>query len=120
MNNKYEIEFHHGNLCPVCAADHGTPPWGENGNDPNYDTCLCCGIEFGRDDLWPEDIEYYRKNWLKHGATWTLRKYQPEGWSLRTQLSAIFSEEEVNNCIAQIPEFKIAYGLVPTGFKRDW
>jgi hypothetical protein len=64
-------------------------PWGEYGDCPSFDICLCCGTEFGYDDCFLEDVKISREEWLKMGNTWFCPEYKPENWSLEEQLKNI-------------------------------
>lgn len=69
--------------------DDGEPPWGEDGDEPSYDICLCCGAEFGFDDYTIELIRGYRQKWIDTGAKWAYPEFRPEDWNLEKQLEHI-------------------------------
>lgn len=78
--------------CRVCGYLQDDPPWGENGNCPNYDICDCCGVEFGYEDCNLTSILTFRNQWLKNGAKWKNFKYKPINWSLEEQIKNIPKE----------------------------
>jgi hypothetical protein len=79
--------MHNNNMyCPVCGLEQNEPPWGDDGKNPSFDICDCCGVEFGYEDSTPESIESYRKKWIAEGAKW---KRKPENWNLEKQLNNI-------------------------------
>ncbi|MGW3351445.1 hypothetical protein ACWDA3_49795 [Nonomuraea rubra] len=34
------------NECRVCGLSQADPPWGEDGQNPTWAICHCCGTEF--------------------------------------------------------------------------
>jgi len=37
--------------CPICGfPDLDEPPYDSDGENPSFDICPCCGIEFGYED----------------------------------------------------------------------
>lgn len=40
--------------CPACGFELNGPPW--RGEDPSWNICPCCGIEFGYDEY---DSEFF-------------------------------------------------------------
>ena len=87
-NNKPEY------YCRVCGLFQGQnyPPWGWDGKCPSFDICECCGIEFGYNDCFLEDVKKARKEWLDKGAPWDSPEEKPQNWSLEDQLKNIPSE----------------------------
>ncbi|GKX55261.1 hypothetical protein SOASR030_13730 [Leminorella grimontii] len=79
-------------ICRVCGAAQLEPPWGDDGDSPNYDICDCCGAEFGYEDASLDTLKVYRAKWLGNGANWNHKKSQPDDWSLEAQLSRIPQE----------------------------
>ena len=66
-------------MCPVC----GYPDLDEK--PANHEICPSCGTQFGYDDyLRPH--EKLRQQWLKSGANWFLKGYEPYRWNAFTQL----------------------------------
>lgn len=80
--------------CRVCGLKQQTPPWSKDGQ-PSFDICLCCGAEFGCDDVKAIDILHRRKDWLASGAVWRDPSSQPQGWSLMAQLEEIPSKYQL-------------------------
>ena len=78
--------------CRVCGLDQGEPPWGEYGDCPTFGICFCCGVEFGYQDCFPEDVERYRNEWLAKGAPWRDPEEKPDNWSLEEQMKNIPDE----------------------------
>lgn len=72
--------------CHVCGLEQEEAPWGEDGNTPSFDLCMCCGIQFGYEDIVYEVIERYRENWIENGAEWFQPKFKPQEWDLNEQL----------------------------------
>lgn len=57
-------------LCRVCGYYSEEPPWGLTGDEPTFDICPCCGVEWGYEDATQLAIERYRNAWLASGAQW--------------------------------------------------
>jgi len=82
-------------ICRVCGFCYSNYcPWGEDGETPTYDHCVCCGCEFGfdDDDMAGEGILSYRSRWLNRGAIFFMLSERPENWSLEDQLKNIPEE----------------------------
>lgn len=75
--------------CRVCELIQGEEPWGENGENPNFDICDCCGTEFGYQDCTKESVKANRKRWLEGGANWSVLKEKPKDWDIEKQLQNI-------------------------------
>jgi hypothetical protein len=80
------IKEHH---CRVCGLYNEDPPWGDDGNSPNYEFCPCCGIEFGNQDYTIESAKANRSKWINKGAIWDSPKEKPDDWNLEEQLKQI-------------------------------
>jgi hypothetical protein len=79
-------------LCLVCGTDDeafGDPPWGSSGQDPSYDFCVCCGVEFGYGDASIKGIRRWRDRWVSGGMEWREPTCRPEAWSAGPQLAAL-------------------------------
>lgn len=76
-------------FCRVCGIWNEAPPWGDDGDSPEYDYCVCCGVEHGYQDISPAGVRQFREKWLKKGAQWDDPKFKPENWDLEKQLSQI-------------------------------
>lgn len=48
-------------FCRICGLYSEDKPWGEDGNCPTYEFCLCCGVEFGYEDYTVESVINYRE-----------------------------------------------------------
>jgi len=64
-------------------------PWGETGEDPTWDICSCCGVEWGDGDFTLEETRTLRAKWIAKGANWFDPKEKPESWNLEQQLEQI-------------------------------
>ena len=74
-------------ICRCCGWSFGDYfPWGEDGNDPSFDICDCCGCEAGNEDYAPGLLDRYRQNWLDNGAKWHDSKTKPVDWDDGRQL----------------------------------
>lgn len=80
-------------ICFVCGLDledvGEDPPWGRDGDDPSYDFCPCCGVEFGYQDFSLEGVRAYRARWLGGGQRWYRPQLQPAGWDAGAQLEQL-------------------------------
>lgn len=75
--------------CRVCGLYLSYQPWGEDGNDPTYEICPCCGVEFGYEDYSKSSIQEYRKQWIDNGCKWFILSKKPTNWSFKIQSSQI-------------------------------
>lgn len=89
-NKTINKEKNRNRFCHICGYKLGFSPWGEDGNNPSYEICPCCGAEFGCDDYTSKSIKAYREKWIKSGAKWFNPSMKPDNWDLKKQL---------NNCI---------------------
>jgi hypothetical protein len=80
--------------CRVCGLfqDEDLPPWGLDGRSPSFNICACCGVEFGYQDCFPEDVKLFREKWIKKGSPWRFPEEKPTKWSLEEQLKNIPQE----------------------------
>jgi len=76
-------------VCRVCGLIQDEEPWGENGDNPNFAICACCGAEFGYEDCTKESVKAHRKRWLEAGANWWALKEEPKDWDIEKQLQNI-------------------------------
>ncbi len=73
-------------ICPVCGYDElGAPPYDEKG-EPSFDTCPCCGFEYGLDD-YEIGFEDYREKWALNGFKWADESKKPKDWDVTVQLN---------------------------------
>jgi hypothetical protein len=82
------MENGHTNYCRVCGLHYVDTPW-EDGIYPSFDICVCCGVEFGNEDVSIHSIREYRNNWIKKGAIWNSEIHKPANWNLEGQLKNI-------------------------------
>lgn len=79
--------------CRVCGFDHFPDwPWGEDGKQPSYDICLCCGVQFGIEDETVGGCHSLRKHWveMQQCAFWSLPTVEPPpDWSPSRQLRRV-------------------------------
>ncbi len=75
--------------CRVCGLYITTKPWGNDGQNPTFEICPCCGVEFGNEDYSLDSIRNFRKEWLGKGAPWFDPKQKPLNWILEDQLQSI-------------------------------
>ena len=59
-------------VCRVCGFELGFHPWGEDGTDPSFDICPCCGTEFGYQDTLLSAIIKARQRWIDRGTRWLI------------------------------------------------
>jgi hypothetical protein len=78
--------------CRVCGLLCPEPPWGEDGNSPDFSICVCCGAEAGYEDCIPKAARAYRERWVSGGAKWIDDQYRPKEWSLEEQLAHVPKE----------------------------
>lgn len=77
-------------FCHVCGFNlQDEAPWGEDGLDPTFVICDCCGVEYGYEDVTEAGVARYREEWIQSGANWSSPKLRPPNWSLQEQLSNI-------------------------------
>lgn len=95
-------------LCPCCGYPELTtiayeksggdglirglnPPYSAYFGQASYETCPCCGFEFGNDDepgtMDEISFEQFLAKWSLAGENWFEEEKKPERWSLKTQLS---------------------------------
>ncbi len=78
------------NYCRICGFYYENYyPWGESCDSPTYDICVCCGAEFGFDDISEYSAREYRSEWLKKGAKFFHPASCPENWDISEQLKNI-------------------------------
>lgn len=89
--------------CPACGFELNGPPW--RGEDPSWNICPCCGIEFGYDEYdseffdrreeFADEAQYreafyrdWRARWRAAGCPWwSKQEGPPAGWSPEDQLA---------------------------------
>lgn len=75
--------------CRVCGYYSDDLPWGEDGNSPSYEICICCGVEFGNEDYTIDSVRLYRKRWIENGSNWFFSKFKPVDWDMEKQFENI-------------------------------
>ncbi len=94
--------------CRVCGLDHHPDmPWGEDGQLPSFDICLCCGVQFGYGDSHPaaDDLSdattlkgycahlaSIRSHWVQvENCEWFSPEFRPTDWDMPAQIRGIES-----------------------------
>lgn len=75
--------------CKVCGRLQDEPPWGDDGQNPTFETCDCCGVVFGYDDSRVDDVKSFREQWLAKGAVWKISDERPITWRKEEQMTNI-------------------------------
>jgi hypothetical protein len=75
--------------CRVCGFAEATPPWGQDGKTPDFDYCVCCGVEHGYQDATILGARRYREKWISEGAKWDNPTLRPDTWDLESQLRQV-------------------------------
>jgi len=77
--------------CRVCGlSQYPDLPWGEDGQEPSYFICACCGVEFGDEDHDLENCLVIRRNWIEtKRCTWFSPKERPVDWDMPAQIRSI-------------------------------
>jgi len=86
---EWRAKKNHLNACRVCGYVLNFFPWGLYDNQPTFELCPCCGVQFGVMD---ENIMLVRKEraeWIAKGSPWLEPSKKPENWSLAEQLNQI-------------------------------
>jgi len=77
-------------ICEICGyAELEYPPWGEDGKNPSYNICPCCGVEFGYEDCTTESKLKYFNKWAESGYKWFKPEKKSKEWDLKKQLKNI-------------------------------
>jgi hypothetical protein len=73
--------------CPACGfTGSDRPPYDAQGA-PSYETCRCCGMEFGVTDVIEYDAAEWRRRWIQDGMPFR-RPPPPPGWEPAAQIRA--------------------------------
>ncbi|MBN6075083.1 hypothetical protein HYE60_07480 [Aggregatibacter actinomycetemcomitans] len=78
-NNEY--------ICRICGLIQDEPTWEDD--NPSYNLCPCCGVEFGYEDTTLASIRNYRNKWANSGYKWVELNIKPQNWNLDEQLKNI-------------------------------
>lgn len=76
--------------CSICGfPELDQPVRDPDTGAPSFDICPSCGCEIGYDDVTQQEMDRYRRDWVKQGALWFRDESKPPGWNLRNQLKSI-------------------------------
>ncbi|MET3565947.1 hypothetical protein ABIC47_001432 [Leifsonia sp. 563] len=75
--------------CRVCGYESPEPPWGNSGVDPSWESCPCCGVEYGYQDATAEGVTRFRARWLNAGAQWVDPSIPEDGLTTETRLRRV-------------------------------
>lgn len=75
--------------CRVCGLGQHEAPWGADGVTPTFDSCPCCGTQFGCQDGTVRAARSARRWWLQTGGHWDEPGDRPPVWRLERQLTRI-------------------------------
>ena len=67
-------------------------PWGDDGNSPSFEICVCCGAEFGYHDFTLEGVRNHRNKWFMSGKKWHMPEFGPKNWNFEEQFKNISQE----------------------------
>lgn len=80
----------HSYICPVCGYDKLSEEPYDDGENPSYEICPCCGFEFGFDDQSRKlTYEEYRNQWIAEGMQWFNPSKKPDNWDYKKQFNNI-------------------------------
>jgi hypothetical protein len=98
--------------CRVCGLihDEDDAPWGDDGRQPTFNFCECCGVEFGYGDSSYEGVKRWRRRWLSQGAKWREPEARPSDWNVVEQLENVSPDQE---------SYKLAVALVQKQARDD-
>ena len=109
-------------LCKVCGYNYGDYVWGEDGKNPSFEICPCCGTEFGYEDATEKAILLSRKKWFDSGAKWHFSEEKPKNWNLEEQLKNIYVKGYACPCCGYLTrgqEDHSSYEICPVCFWED-
>ncbi|WP_292556379.1 hypothetical protein [Mesorhizobium sp.] len=77
--------------CRVCGlSQYPDLPWGEDGRQPSFNICDCCGVEFGYGDDGLENCLRLRRHWVEvERCRWFSPRDRPADWDLPAQIRGI-------------------------------
>jgi hypothetical protein len=67
-------------FCRVCGLEQAHPQYGEDGCNPTFEICPCCGVEFGYEDSTLQGVLKFRIAWQQAGLSWFDVKEKPKDW----------------------------------------
>ncbi|MBK9274158.1 MAG: hypothetical protein IPM49_06430 [Flavobacteriales bacterium] len=87
-------------ICPVCGYDNlEQPPFSSSGF-PTYETCSCCGFEFGfTDESEKWTYEAYRERWIQEGCFFKYAPDRPKNWSVEQAMLQLHNLERVKHFV---------------------
>ena len=86
---EWRAKKNHLDTCRVCGYLLNFFPWGLYDNQPSFELCPCCGVQFGVMDETFVLIQQEREEWLSSGTPWFDLSKKPVNWDLETQLAQI-------------------------------
>ncbi|SDT07044.1 hypothetical protein SAMN04489812_4027 [Microlunatus soli] len=79
--------------CRVCGYYFNEwCPWGEDGRSPSFDTCPCCGVEFGYGDSSLVGVRRWREHWIAKGAPWSDGRTPSDGLDVDDRLKRVAAQ----------------------------
>ncbi|CDX15842.1 conserved hypothetical protein [Mesorhizobium sp. ORS 3359] len=77
--------------CRVCGLSQFPDlPWGEDGQQPSFNICDCCGVEFGYGDDGLQACLRLRRHWIEvEYCHWSSPKDRPADWDMPAQVRGI-------------------------------
>lgn len=80
--------------CPVCGYEGLNEPVRGEKNEPSFEICPSCGVEFGFDD-YDSSCKILGEKWFEGGAYWQSRTIQkPKDWDGRRQYNRFLKESK--------------------------
>lgn len=85
-------------MCPACGFPLPYTPW--DGDQPSHNTCPCCAIQFGFDDVYTASGQYltadqtysdWRSSWIVEGMPWRGYGTAPTDWDPVEQALQVFA-----------------------------
>lgn len=88
-NRQYYFSPVQCQYCRICGFANKEYPWGNDGKEPSYQICPCCGVQFGVYDITPEEILNKRNEWIKREKKRIEYHPKPANWSMEEQMKNI-------------------------------
>lgn len=92
MPELLEVAIQHLYYCRVCGFKLNYLPWERYNDDPTFELCPCCGVQFGVMDDRPFLAIKAREDWLRDGSGWFDPNQKPRDWQLEEQLKHVPKE----------------------------
>ncbi len=86
-------------ICPVCGYDKLQElPYGDNeGGQPSFEVCSCCGFEYGFHDLNSGySFEKYLQEWINKGYSFYFEEDKPKGWGEKMMKDQLRNKQQLN------------------------